>query len=104
VALFRERVGMPLRILLPPGTLYSFLRKYVWRPAREVLRDAAIRDAALAAGRALGVDWPRASTSSCGTAGRFFWNATPRRSWDPTRHSPRASPRPESSGLPSLPG
>ena len=28
-----------------------------WRPAREVLRDAAIRDAALAAGRALGVDW-----------------------------------------------
>jgi D-alanine-D-alanine ligase-like ATP-grasp enzyme len=57
VALFRERVGMPLRILLPPGTPYSFLRKYLWRPAREVLRDEAIRDAALAAGRALGVDW-----------------------------------------------
>jgi D-alanine-D-alanine ligase-like ATP-grasp enzyme len=57
VALFRKRVGMPLRILLPPGTLYSFLRKYLWRPAREVLRDEAIRDAALAAGCALGVDW-----------------------------------------------
>jgi D-alanine-D-alanine ligase-like ATP-grasp enzyme len=57
VALFRERVGMPLRILLPPGTPYSFVRKYLWRPAREVLRDEAIRDAALAAGRALGVDW-----------------------------------------------
>ena len=57
VALFRERVGMPLRIRLPPGTPYSFLRKYVWRPASEVLRDEAIRDAARAAGRALGVDW-----------------------------------------------
>jgi D-alanine-D-alanine ligase-like ATP-grasp enzyme len=57
VALFRERVGMPLHILLPPGAPYSFLRKYFWRPARKVLRDEAIRDAALAAGRALGVDW-----------------------------------------------
>src|SRR6185295_13032162 len=57
VALFRERVGMPLRILLPPGTPYSFLRKYLWRPAREVLRDEAIRDAARGVGRALGVDW-----------------------------------------------
>src|SRR6185295_5994855 len=57
VALFRERVGIPLRILLPPGTPYSFVRKYLWRPALEVLRDEAIRDAALAAGRALGVDW-----------------------------------------------
>lgn len=27
VAIFREQVGMPLRILLPPGTPYSFLRK-----------------------------------------------------------------------------
>jgi D-alanine-D-alanine ligase-like ATP-grasp enzyme len=57
VALFRGRVGMPLRILLPPGTPYSFARKYLLRPAREVLRDDAIREAALAAGRALGVDW-----------------------------------------------
>ncbi len=57
VALFRERVGTPLRILLPPGTPYTFARKYLWRPAREVLRDEAIREAALGAGRALGVDW-----------------------------------------------
>jgi len=57
VALFRERVGVPLRILLPPGTPYSFLHKYLWRPARQVLHDEAILDAAFAAGRALGVDW-----------------------------------------------
>jgi hypothetical protein len=81
VALFRERVGMPLRILLPPGTPYSFLRKYLWRPAREVLRDEAIRDAALAAGRALGVDWAARVDFIVRDGQRLFWNATPRRSW-----------------------
>jgi hypothetical protein len=39
------------------GHAVFFLRKYLWRPAREALRDEAIRDAALAAGGALGVDW-----------------------------------------------
>jgi D-alanine-D-alanine ligase-like ATP-grasp enzyme len=57
VALYRDRVGMPLRILLPPGTPHSFVRKYVLRPRREALDDSSIRDTALKIGRALGVDW-----------------------------------------------
>jgi hypothetical protein len=39
VGVFGDRVGMPLRILLPEGTPYSFLRKYLLRPARAPLAD-----------------------------------------------------------------
>jgi D-alanine-D-alanine ligase-like ATP-grasp enzyme len=56
-ALFRDRVGVPLRILLPPGTIYSFQRKYLLRPARAPLPDESLRATALKIGAALGVDW-----------------------------------------------
>jgi D-alanine-D-alanine ligase-like ATP-grasp enzyme len=42
IAVFRGRAGMPLRILLPEGTPYSFLRKYLLRPARAPLGDAGL--------------------------------------------------------------
>jgi D-alanine-D-alanine ligase-like ATP-grasp enzyme len=57
VGVFRDRVGMPLHILLPPGTPYSFMRKYFFRPGRRALPDEAVRAAALKAASALGVDW-----------------------------------------------
>jgi D-alanine-D-alanine ligase-like ATP-grasp enzyme len=57
VALFRDRAGLPLRIHLAPGTPYSFLRKYLARPARSPLHDSRLRNAALEIGRLLGVDW-----------------------------------------------
>jgi len=44
VGVFRERVGMPLRILLPEGTPYSFLRKYLLRPARAPLADPGLAE------------------------------------------------------------
>ena len=61
VAVFRERVGMPLRILLPEGTLYSFSRKYLLRPPRVPLNDtgltARVRQMALKIAEVLSVDW-----------------------------------------------
>ncbi len=57
VAIFRDKAGMPLRIFLPPGRPYSFVRKYAWRPRRAPVRHEKLRDAALLAARALGVDW-----------------------------------------------
>jgi D-alanine-D-alanine ligase-like ATP-grasp enzyme len=61
VALYRDRVGVPLRIYLPPGTPYSFLRKYLLRPRCAALKQGPlvkpIQDAALRIGGLLGVDW-----------------------------------------------
>jgi D-alanine-D-alanine ligase-like ATP-grasp enzyme len=61
VAVLRERAGMPLRILLPEGTLYSFSRKYLLRPRHEPLSagDFAerVRCTALTIARIFGVDW-----------------------------------------------
>jgi D-alanine-D-alanine ligase-like ATP-grasp enzyme len=57
VAVFRDRAGAPLRIFLPPGTPYSFLRKYFWRPRRAPVEDGNLRETALRAARLLGVDW-----------------------------------------------
>jgi D-alanine-D-alanine ligase-like ATP-grasp enzyme len=42
VATLRGRTGEPLRILLPEGTPYSFTRKYLLRPRRAPLADAAL--------------------------------------------------------------
>jgi D-alanine-D-alanine ligase-like ATP-grasp enzyme len=39
VAVLRGRVGMPLRVMLPEGQPYSFLRKYLLRPRHEPLAD-----------------------------------------------------------------
>jgi D-alanine-D-alanine ligase-like ATP-grasp enzyme len=61
VAVFRDRAGMPLRILLPEATPYSFFRKYLLRPRRAPLADAAlaerVRRTALEIAGIFGVDW-----------------------------------------------
>lgn len=40
VGVLGEHVGAPLRIVLPEGAPYSFLRKYLWRPNRLILEHA----------------------------------------------------------------
>ena len=61
IALFRGQMGAPLRILLPEGTPYSFLRKYLLRPRRERIDDAGLaeraRRLALKIAGVFGVDW-----------------------------------------------
>jgi D-alanine-D-alanine ligase len=57
VAIFRDRAGMPLRIFVPPGKPYSFLRKYLLRPGRETLADESLRARSLRIGELLGIDW-----------------------------------------------
>jgi D-alanine-D-alanine ligase-like ATP-grasp enzyme len=61
VAVFRHRAGMPLRILLPEGTPYTFVRKYLLRPQREALTDKnlaeRVRSSALEIAEIFGVDW-----------------------------------------------
>ena len=61
VAVVHGRVGMPLRILLPEGKPYSFLRKYLLRPRQEPVTDPVlvkrVQDLALAIARAFAVDW-----------------------------------------------
>ncbi|MCL4799001.1 MAG: hypothetical protein KJ025_05395 [Burkholderiales bacterium] len=61
IAVLGGCVGAPLRILLPEGVPYSFGRKYVLRPGRAPLEDAAlaarVRRTARAIVEALGVDW-----------------------------------------------
>lgn len=61
VAIVAGRVGMPLRLELPAGTPYTFLRKYVLRPGSTPLAHAGlaarVREAALKVARALRVDW-----------------------------------------------
>lgn len=53
--------GAPLRILLPEGTPYRFWRKYVLRPRRSPVREAAlrarVRELAQRIVTLLGVDW-----------------------------------------------
>lgn len=66
--MFHGRIaGTPLRIHLPEGAPYSFFRKYLLRPARAPLADAAlaerVRSTALGIARMFAVDWAaRAST------------------------------------------
>ena len=62
VGVLHRRAGRPLRIELPPGTIYSFARKYYWRrPARVPLADAGLaeraRQAALDVAAVFGVNW-----------------------------------------------
>jgi D-alanine-D-alanine ligase-like ATP-grasp enzyme len=61
VGVLRGDVGAPLRILLPEGTPYSFLRKYLWQPGRALVEDrglaARVREAAHRIATLLGVDW-----------------------------------------------
>lgn len=61
VAVLHERAGMPLRIILPEGTPYSFQRKYLLPPRRAPLAagDLAerVRRTALKVAGIFGVDW-----------------------------------------------
>jgi D-alanine-D-alanine ligase-like ATP-grasp enzyme len=61
IALSGDRAGFPLQILLPPGTPYSFARKYVLRPGREPLADVElaerVRTCATRIATALDVGW-----------------------------------------------
>src|SRR5436309_6236159 len=61
VAVFRDRAGMPLRILLPEATPYSFFRKYLLRPHHAPLADPGlaerVRHTALEIAGIFGVDW-----------------------------------------------
>ena len=60
VAVFRDRAGMPLRILLPEATPYSFFRKYLWPTPRAPLADIGlaerVRRTALEIASTFGVD------------------------------------------------
>jgi D-alanine-D-alanine ligase-like ATP-grasp enzyme len=61
VAVFRDRAGMPLRILLPEATPYSFFRKYLRPTPRAPVADIGlaerVRRTALEIARTFGVDW-----------------------------------------------
>jgi len=61
VGIIDGRAGEPLRLGLPEGVPYTFLRKYLQRPKRAPLTDRTlatrVQRTALAAARALGVDW-----------------------------------------------
>jgi D-alanine-D-alanine ligase-like ATP-grasp enzyme len=61
VAVIHGRVGMPLRLLLPEGAPYTFTRKYLLRPRRESVADAAlaerVRELALKVAALFAVNW-----------------------------------------------
>jgi len=58
VAVLRGRVGMPLRVMLPEGQPYSFLRKYLLRPRHEPLADfGPAREMAATIARLFRADW-----------------------------------------------
>jgi len=57
VGVVRGRVGMPLRVMLPEGQPYSFLRKYLLRPRHEVLADERARQLAGRIARLFEAEW-----------------------------------------------
>ena len=61
IAVIGGRVGMPLRLALPEGTIYSFWRKYLARPRRAPLADRALSDSvralAVRIAGVLAIDW-----------------------------------------------
>lgn len=78
VAVLRGRIGAPLRILLPEGAPYTFTRKYLVRPGRAPLEDAALarraHDAAARITDLLGSDWAaRVDFLLEGRTGRLFF-------------------------------
>jgi D-alanine-D-alanine ligase-like ATP-grasp enzyme len=61
VAVIHDCVGMPLQLDLPPGTLYTFARKYLLRSRRAPLADEAlverVRRLAAEIASVFAVDW-----------------------------------------------
>jgi len=61
IGVIREKTGLPLRILLPEGKPYTFIRKYLLTPRREVLTDEAlarrVRDTALQIAHLFRINW-----------------------------------------------
>jgi predicted ATP-grasp superfamily ATP-dependent carboligase len=57
VAVLRGRVGMPLRVMLPEGRPYSFLRKYLLRPRHEPFADERARQLAGKIAHLFAADW-----------------------------------------------
>lgn len=61
VATLRGRTGIPLRIMLPEGTPYTFTRKYLLRPRRAPLADPVlsqrVRDLAARIAALFDSDW-----------------------------------------------
>jgi D-alanine-D-alanine ligase-like ATP-grasp enzyme len=61
IGLIGGRIGRPLAIGLPRGRLYSFARKYLLRPRRELMHDLRLamqaREAAARIARLLAVNW-----------------------------------------------
>jgi D-alanine-D-alanine ligase-like ATP-grasp enzyme len=57
VAVLHETVGAPLRIELPPGSIYSFARKYLLRPRRVPIVDKQVQKTALRIATLFGVNW-----------------------------------------------
>jgi len=60
-AVIGGRLGAPLQLQLPEGTPYTFWRKYLLRPGRAPVADAAlaerVREVALKIAGVLGTDW-----------------------------------------------
>ena len=75
VALIGPRVGQPLELALPAGATYSFARKYLRRPQREALRDAAlaalVRERALRLAQLFAVNWAARADFICEPDGRL---------------------------------
>ena len=75
VGLIGGRVGRPLAIGLTPGQIYSFARKYVLRPPRELLPDLAlamrVREAAARIARLLSLNWAARVDFIADPAGRL---------------------------------
>lgn len=61
VGVIAGTVGKPLRLLLPEGVPYTFLRKYVLRPRREVVHEeplaGRVAETAARVVSTLGADW-----------------------------------------------
>ena len=75
IALIGGRIGRPLEFALPAGTTYSFARKYLHRPRREPLQDAAleagVRETALRLARLFDVNWATRLDFICEPGGRL---------------------------------
>jgi len=61
IGVIHEKTGLPLRILLPEGTPYTFARKYLLTPRRKVLADEGltrrVRDTALRIAHLFRINW-----------------------------------------------